>query len=128
MIDSISMKLVTAPQQFDVVVTTNQFGDILTDIGAGLVGGLGSAPDIAKHLTRDLDGDASTTEMGRRHRRRRARIAAISCAGPTGVSREDEYAYSSRQAPRRRSRWPAPCLRWFRRRLRRNLGRSARSR
>ena len=131
MIDSISMKLVTAPQQFDVVVTTNQFGDILTDIGAGLVGGLGlapglcvgerqamaqathgSAPDIAgrnianpyamimsgqmllawlgrkrnepkasaaanriqaavktliagrKHLTRDLGGQASTTEMG----------------------------------------------------------------
>src|SRR5438093_12148758 len=43
MIDSIAMKLVTAPQQFDVVVTTNQFGDILTDIGAGLVGGLGLA-------------------------------------------------------------------------------------
>src|SRR5258708_20706229 len=46
MIDSISMKLVTAPQQFDVVVTTNQFGDILTDIGAGLVGGLGLAPRL----------------------------------------------------------------------------------
>ncbi len=46
MIDSISMKLVTAPQQFDVVVTTNQFGDILTDIGAGLVGGLGLAPGL----------------------------------------------------------------------------------
>jgi 3-isopropylmalate dehydrogenase len=125
------MKLVYAPQQFDVVVTTNQFGDILTDIGAGLVGGLGlapglcigerqamaqathgSAPDIygrnianpyamimsgqmllgwlgrkhqeqravaaaeliqsavteviadGKHLTRDLGGNASTTEMG----------------------------------------------------------------
>ena len=40
------MKLVTAPQQFDVVVTTNQFGDILTDIGAGLVGGLGLAPGL----------------------------------------------------------------------------------
>ncbi|HEY0438431.1 MAG TPA: isocitrate/isopropylmalate family dehydrogenase, partial [Xanthobacteraceae bacterium] len=39
MIDTISMKLVMAPQQYDVVVTTNQFGDILTDIGAGLVGG-----------------------------------------------------------------------------------------
>jgi len=46
MIDSIAMKLVTAPQQFDVVVTTNQFGDILTDIGAGLVGGLGLAPGL----------------------------------------------------------------------------------
>jgi len=34
------------PQQYDVVVTTNQFGDILTDIGAGLVGGLGLAPGL----------------------------------------------------------------------------------
>src|SRR5262245_39805212 len=46
MIDSTSMKLVMQPQQFDVVVTTNQFGDILTDIGAGLVGGLGLAPGL----------------------------------------------------------------------------------
>src|SRR5258706_3092743 len=46
MIDSIAMKLVSAPQQFDVVVTTSQFGDILTDIGAGLVGGLGLAPGL----------------------------------------------------------------------------------
>ena len=41
MIDTISMKLVMAPQQYDVIVTTNQFGDILSDIGAGLVGGSG---------------------------------------------------------------------------------------
>jgi 3-isopropylmalate dehydrogenase len=46
LIDSISMKLVTDPRRFDVVVTTNQFGDILTDIGAGLVGGLGLAPGL----------------------------------------------------------------------------------
>ena len=46
MIDTISMKLVMAPQQYDVVITTNQFGDILTDIGAGLVGGLGLAPGL----------------------------------------------------------------------------------
>jgi len=46
LIDTISMKLVMAPQQYDVVVTTNQFGDILTDIGAGLVGGLGLAPGL----------------------------------------------------------------------------------
>ena len=46
MIDTISMKLVMAPQQYDVIVTTNQFGDILSDIGAGLVGGLGLAPGL----------------------------------------------------------------------------------
>src|SRR3990170_998227 len=40
------MKLVMNPQQFDVVVTTNQFGDILTDEGAGIVGGLGLAPGL----------------------------------------------------------------------------------
>jgi 3-isopropylmalate dehydrogenase len=131
LVDGFAMKLVMAPQQYDVVVTTNQFGDILTDEGAGIVGGLGlapglcvghtqamaqathgSAPDIAgknianpyamimsgqmllewlgrkrgerpasqaanliaasvekviaeaRHLTRDLGGHASTTEMG----------------------------------------------------------------
>jgi 3-isopropylmalate dehydrogenase len=46
LIDTIAMKLVMAPQQFDVIVTTNQFGDILTDIGAGLAGGLGLAPGL----------------------------------------------------------------------------------
>src|SRR5246127_2719380 len=46
LIDTISMRLVMAPQQFDVIVTTNQFGDILTDIGAGLAGGLGLAPGL----------------------------------------------------------------------------------
>jgi 3-isopropylmalate dehydrogenase len=40
------MKLVMKPQQYDVVVTTTQFGDILTDEGAGLVGGLGLAPGL----------------------------------------------------------------------------------
>ena len=131
LVDGFAMKLVMKPHQFDVVVTTNQFGDILTDEGAGIVGGLGlapglvmgekqamaqathgSAPDIAgknianpyamimsgrmlmewlgrkhnepkavkaaqlmdaavekviaeaKHLTADLGGKASTTEMG----------------------------------------------------------------
>ncbi|MBM3358035.1 MAG: isocitrate/isopropylmalate dehydrogenase family protein [Betaproteobacteria bacterium] len=46
MVDTFSMKLVMAPQQYDVVVTTNQFGDILTDEGAGVVGGLGLAPGL----------------------------------------------------------------------------------
>ena len=46
LVDGFAMKLVMSPQQFDVVVTTNQFGDILTDQGAGLVGGLGLAPGL----------------------------------------------------------------------------------
>ncbi len=46
MVDTMGMKLVMNPQQYDVVVTTNQFGDILTDEGAGLVGGLGLAPGL----------------------------------------------------------------------------------
>jgi len=40
------MKLVMNPQQYDVVVTSNQFGDMITDEGAGLVGGLGLAPGL----------------------------------------------------------------------------------
>jgi len=46
LIDGFALKLVMKPQQFDVVVTTNQFGDIVTDEGAGLVGGLGLAPGL----------------------------------------------------------------------------------
>lgn len=46
LVDGFAMKLVMNPQQFDVVVTTNQFGDILTDEGAGIVGGLGLAPGL----------------------------------------------------------------------------------
>jgi len=40
-IDACAMKLVLNPWQFDVLVTTNLFGDILSDLVAGLVGGLG---------------------------------------------------------------------------------------
>jgi len=38
------MNLVMYPERFDVIVTTNLFGDILSDLCAGLVGGLGMAP------------------------------------------------------------------------------------
>ncbi|MBQ4798837.1 isocitrate dehydrogenase [Pseudoalteromonas sp. MMG006] len=43
-VDATCMKLVMTPEEFDVVVTTNLFGDILSDLCAGLVGGLGMAP------------------------------------------------------------------------------------
>src|SRR4029077_14060168 len=43
-VDACAMQLVMNPWQFDVIVTTNLFGDILSDQLAGLVGGLGMAP------------------------------------------------------------------------------------
>jgi isocitrate dehydrogenase (NAD+) len=43
-VDACAMQLVMNPWQFDVIVTTNLFGDILSDEMAGLVGGLGMAP------------------------------------------------------------------------------------
>jgi isocitrate dehydrogenase (NAD+) len=43
-VDNACMQLVMNPQQFDVIATTNLFGDILSDLCAGLVGGLGMAP------------------------------------------------------------------------------------
>lgn len=43
-VDTCSMQLVMNPHQFDVIVTTNLFGDIVSDLCAGLVGGLGMAP------------------------------------------------------------------------------------
>src|SRR5881397_636041 len=43
-VDAMAMKLVLNPERFDVIVTTNLFGDILSDQISGLVGGLGLAP------------------------------------------------------------------------------------
>lgn len=43
-VDNTCMQLVMNPHQFDVIVTTNLFGDIISDLSAGLIGGLGMAP------------------------------------------------------------------------------------
>jgi len=50
-VDACAMQLVIKPEQFDVLVTTNLFGDILSDLVSGLVGGLGLAPgaNIGRH-------------------------------------------------------------------------------
>jgi len=45
-VDSFAMALVMKPQRFDTILVTNMFGDILTDLAAGLVGGLGLAPGL----------------------------------------------------------------------------------
>ena len=43
-VDAMAMYLITQPQNFDVIVSSNLFGDILSDESAGLIGGLGLAP------------------------------------------------------------------------------------
>ena len=44
LVDSVAMRLVKSPQDFQVIVTTNLFGDILSDESSALIGGLGVAP------------------------------------------------------------------------------------
>jgi 3-isopropylmalate dehydrogenase len=43
-VDAAALRLVRSPWEFDVLVTENMFGDILSDLGAGLMGGMGMAP------------------------------------------------------------------------------------
>lgn len=43
LIDNLCNQLVSRPEQYDVIVTPNQYGDILSDLGAGMIGGLGLA-------------------------------------------------------------------------------------
>jgi len=47
LVDNAAMQLVSAPEQFDVIVTDNMFGDILSDLAAAVTGGLGLAPSAS---------------------------------------------------------------------------------
>lgn len=48
LVDNTAMQMVQNPNKFDVIVTENLYGDILSDLGAGLVGGLGLIPGVNK--------------------------------------------------------------------------------
>ena len=48
-VDALAMELVRTPERFEVIVTNNLYGDILSDLGAGLVGGLGLAASANLH-------------------------------------------------------------------------------
>ena len=111
-IDAMAMKLVLYPEKFDMLVTTNMFGDILSDLTSGLVGGLGLAPgaNIGEHAAHLRGGarngaghrGAGDRQSGSAHPRRlsharacrrpnecpaRARRARVRCA-----RREDCHA------------------------------------
>jgi 3-isopropylmalate dehydrogenase len=47
LVDNAAMQIATTPQQFDVIVTENMFGDILSDLAAAVTGGLGMAPSAS---------------------------------------------------------------------------------
>ena len=53
-VDAMSLYLVQNPQAYDVLVMENEFGDILSDLGAGIVGGLGVAPSAELSESRGL--------------------------------------------------------------------------
>ncbi len=75
-IDACAMKLVLDPWQFDTLVTTNLFGDILSDLVAGLVGGLGMAPGA------NIGSDAAIFEAVHGSA---PDIAGKGCANPTAL-------------------------------------------
>ena len=66
-VDNACMQLVMRPEQFDVIVTTNLFGDIISDLCAGLVGGQDDQPDRQRY---DL-GRRRRARGGQRQRYRR---------------------------------------------------------
>ena len=117
LVDTAAMQLVQAPQRFDVIVTENTFGDILSDEAAAVTGGLGlaasasladggpgifepvhgSAPDIAGQGYRQPGGDAP---LGRADARARVRPAASRRARSTRPSTRRSSGPDAR--PRRR--------------------------
>jgi len=62
LVDTAALRLVTHPERFDVIVTTNLFGDILSDEAAGLVGGLGLAPSANLAAASPTDGTCALFE------------------------------------------------------------------
>ena len=57
-IDNLCNQLVSRPEEYDVIVLPNLYGDIVSDLGAGLIGGLGLAPGAQhRHRGRDVRGD-----------------------------------------------------------------------
>lgn len=104
-VDNMAMQLVIRPEQFDCIVTTNLFGDILSDLMAGLVGGLGvtgaanfgddcaifeavhgSAPDIAGKGIANPTAVIRSGEMMLRH------LGEVAAAEAVASALHDAYA------------------------------------
>jgi isopropylmalate/isohomocitrate dehydrogenase-like protein len=97
LVDSAAARLVTAPHEFDVIVTLNLYGDILSDVAAGVVGGLGFAPsgnigpehsvfEPAHGSAPDIAGKGTANPTA-------AILAAGMMLGHLGMSEEEERVY-----------------------------------
>ena len=96
LVDAVCMGLVQRPEEFDVLVLPNLYGDIVSDLTAGLVGGLGVAP-------------------GREHRPRQRRFRGdarvrpeVQGPKPGQPDRDDPLRHADARPPRRAGRRPAP--------------------
>lgn len=83
-VDATAMKMVIAPERFDVVVTMNLFGDILSDLAAGLIGGLGVA-GAANIGAAPAEGEGSGAAMFEAVHGTAPDIAGKGIANPTGL-------------------------------------------
>ena len=104
-VDATAMKLVIAPEKFDVIVTMNLFGDILSDLTAGLVGGLGVAPAANIGAVEDAAGAAMFEAV----HGTAPDIAGKGIANPTGLmmsaARSEERRVGKECLSVCRSRW-----------------------
>lgn len=84
-VDATAMKLVVMPERFDMIVTMNLFGDILSDLTAGLIGGLGVAP--AANLGGNLfgQGEGGSCAIFEAVHGTAPDIAGQGIANPTGL-------------------------------------------
>ena len=107
LVDTAAMRLITTPERFDVLVTTNLFGDILSDEAAALVGGLGLAP------SGNIGDDAGDLRAG-------ARLGARTSPGRASpIPLATLLARGHAAGPSRRgATWRGACARAVRRDLR----------
>ena len=107
-VDAAAMFFLTQPERFDVVVTDNLFGDILTDIGAAIAGGsawrpvgtsipAGPTPACSSRCT-----DPPRTSPGRARQIRRRRSCRSRCSWPTSGTRQLPIGWR----PPSRPTWP----------------------
>ena len=82
LVDAAAAAMVTAPQRFDVMIASNLFGDILTDVGAAIQGGMGLAASATSNLSATVRGCLSRCTARRQTSPvRTARIRLARC-GP----------------------------------------------